>query len=268
LRTRTTAKSVGTANGEKLTHPAFTFGTTELNGFWVGKFELTGDTTTPTVLPNVTSLRNQNVSSLFTTISKFKNDTYGITSDSHMMMNKEWGAVAYLTQSIYGNNSEVRINNYSSTGASDGDTLTGCGASTDNEVASTTCQIRYGSNVADYLQSTTGNISGIFDMSGGAWEYVMCTYNSTIGSSGFSLLPDSKYCQTYTDLANLPLGDSLQETQGWYSDLAVFVNSIAPWFVRGGLCINGKSAGIFSFGNAYGDSVNNNSTRAIITPGA
>ena len=35
-------KKNGTKNGEWLTHPAFTFGNTELNGIWVGKFELTG----------------------------------------------------------------------------------------------------------------------------------------------------------------------------------------------------------------------------------
>ena len=32
-------KSSGSENGEWLTHPAFTFGNTELNGIWVGKFE-------------------------------------------------------------------------------------------------------------------------------------------------------------------------------------------------------------------------------------
>ena len=38
---------------------------------------------------------------------------YGFTSDadSHLMKNSEWGAVAYLTQSSYGKNSEIAINN-------------------------------------------------------------------------------------------------------------------------------------------------------------
>ena len=47
------------ANGHTTwaTHPAFSWGTketgyTELNGFWIGKFELTGKITEPTVLPN------------------------------------------------------------------------------------------------------------------------------------------------------------------------------------------------------------------------
>ena len=39
FETKDIPKSNGTSNGEWLTHPAFTFGNTELNGFWVGKFE-------------------------------------------------------------------------------------------------------------------------------------------------------------------------------------------------------------------------------------
>jgi len=265
---KSTAKSAGTTVGTYLTHPGFTFGTTELNGIWVGKFELTGDTTTPTVLPNVTSLRNQNLSTLFNTTTKFKTDTYGLTSDSHMIMNKEWGAVAYITLSVYGKNSEVRINNYTSTGAAGGDTLTGCGASADNGAASTTCQIRYGSNVADYPQSTTGNISGIFDMSGGAWEQVMGTYNSTISSSGFSTLPDSKYYQSYTDLASSPFGDALKETHGWYGDYSSFVVSSYPWFGRGGSCTDEQYAGMFYYDYNNGNPLSRDSTRVVIAPGA
>ena len=38
--------------GTWATHPAFTFGTKELNGIWFAKFETTGDYYQPTVLPN------------------------------------------------------------------------------------------------------------------------------------------------------------------------------------------------------------------------
>ena len=34
--------------------------------------------------------------------------------------------------------------------------------------------------------STTGTIYGVYDMSGGAWEYVMGNYNDIAASSGFS----------------------------------------------------------------------------------
>ena len=39
-----TEKSNGTENGEWLTHPAFTFGNTELPGIWAAKFEASGTT--------------------------------------------------------------------------------------------------------------------------------------------------------------------------------------------------------------------------------
>ena len=41
------------------------------------------------------------------------NNVFGLaSSDSHMMNNREWGAVAYLSHSAYGINNEIRINNY------------------------------------------------------------------------------------------------------------------------------------------------------------
>jgi hypothetical protein len=59
------SKSNGTTNGTWLTHPAFTFGTTELNGIWVGKFENSGTTSALTIKPDVTSLRNITVGDMF-----------------------------------------------------------------------------------------------------------------------------------------------------------------------------------------------------------
>src|SRR5574344_540555 len=95
------SKSGGDATGTNyLTHPAFTFGTDELKGIWVGKFELTGAITNPTIKPNIASLRRQTVSSFFNAMLA-KMDAYKV-DDSHMMKNMEWGAVAYLTQSKYG----------------------------------------------------------------------------------------------------------------------------------------------------------------------
>src|SRR5574344_1012975 len=125
-----TTKSAGTTNGTWLTHPAFTFGTTELNGIWVGKFENSGSTTNLTIKPNVSSLRSTTVGDLFNATRNQELTyaaNYGILStqiDTHMMKNMEWGAVAYLTSSIYGrytdtstcitSGCEVWINNNSS----------------------------------------------------------------------------------------------------------------------------------------------------------
>ena len=94
------------------------------------------------------------------------------------MKNTEWGAVAYLSHSKYGTMNRIRINNNSNyvTGYASVKEPT-CGYTGKNE----TCN-QYGTESsvtqpwntsAGYLASTTGNISGVYDMSGGAWEYMM-----------------------------------------------------------------------------------------------
>ncbi|MBS5777831.1 MAG: hypothetical protein KIC82_00005, partial [Acholeplasma sp.] len=234
------------------THPAFKFGNTELTGFWVGKFEVSGSTSTITVKPNVTSLRSQTVSSFFTAIQNVKT-TYGINNaDSHMMKNMEWGAVAYLKQSKYGlGTTDIAVNTNSSY-------YTGGGTSD-----------AYKTNVA---QSTTGNIYGIYDMSGGAWEFVMGNYNDTISNAGFSSMPAAKYYDKYTSRTG-KTGDATKETLttfgsntgGWYSDYADFPFSSRPWFRRGGGYDSGTNAGVFYFGNSLGGDFNPDSARAVLS---
>lgn len=85
---------------------------------------------------------------------------------------------------------------------------------------------------------------GIYDMSGGAWEYVMRNMANSSGrfypqNSGLSQ-PDSKYydsCRygtSSTDYSCGQLGDATKETRGWYSDKTDFVYSSNLWFGRGG----------------------------------
>ena len=202
---KTTTKSTGTEKEEWLTHPAFTFGKEELNGIWVGKFETTGTGDNPTILPYtttnpVTSLRSQNVSTQFLTAQKFIK--YGLENiDSHMMKNSDWGAVAYLTNSefgrcIGGTCEEVRINNSSLY-------YTGCAATNpattlpaDYKDYTSSCQNTYNTEIG-VLASTTGNITGIYDMSGGSWEYVMGiiedSLNSGVSVSGRNNLYNSGF---------------------------------------------------------------------------
>ena len=63
------------------------------------------------IKPNVYSWRDINVSNAFYTSYEYKREL-----ESHMMKNTEWGAVAYLANSIYGrctsnNCEEVSMNN-------------------------------------------------------------------------------------------------------------------------------------------------------------
>ena len=196
---------------------AFTFGDKQLSGFWYGKFEIGGtlassctnetcNVSNIVVKPNAEALRGQTISDLFYASRSMEqpNNSFGFVSsevDTHMSKNNEWGAVAYLTQSIYGrctsstSCTEVYINNSSGmyTGRSGGNV----GGSTPingtyTDQTSTTQDNAYGFyTYDDYLlnyntntkgnkvsgkgtgASTTGTIYGIYDMSGGISEYVM-----------------------------------------------------------------------------------------------
>ena len=262
---------------------AFTFGTKQLSGFWYAKFELSHSTLASgsysnnlgctneacnnangiIIKPSVTSLRRNNVSNFFFASRSMEQtgNSFGFVSsevDTHMSKNNEWGAVAYLTQSIHGRCtnsttcSEVGINNNSGY-------LTGYGApaGSNDSVTNGAYNTTLGKDA-----STTNNIYGIYDMSGGAYEYVMGVYTNTIGESGFSSLPDTKYYNNYTETSYT--GHALTETKNWYSDSADFVVSSYPWFVRGGFCSYDATAGVFNFHYGMGYPDNIYSSRLVI----
>ena len=290
-------KEVATGNDQWYTHPAFTFGDKELDGIWVGKFETTGSSSIPTILPNKNSITSDdsNLSNEFKIALKFAGGSmtnnvisfigstyYGLTSstDSHMMKNSEWGAVVYLSHSKYGINTKIRMNNYLKMFRIDY-FFTGCGADAahaNTYDSVTTCAIPYGTVSGEtytYPQSTTGNISGIFDMSGGAYDAVMGNLGNAIGSSGFSdtwftTTGNSKYYDLYdssiftgTNSTNMTFctlatcgGHALNETNKWYSNSpsSAFVYSRAPWFSRGGTS-SGTTYNGFSVNTTSGGSV-------------
>ena len=250
---------------------AFTFGDKELSGFWYGKFEISHTTlasnktknnlgcTNETcsnangiiIKPNVTNLRYNNVSNFFFASRSMEQsgNSFGFVSsevDTHMSKNNEWGAVAYLTQSIYGRCTssttctEVGINNNVNK-----QTGYGAPAGSNTSVATGTYNMTSGKDA-----STTKTIYGIYDMSGGANEYVMGVYNKTIGSSGFNSLPDEKYYNNYTVTSYS--GHALTETQEWYWDSAGYVESSYPWYSRGGTFVDSSNAGVFKFTQANG----------------
>ena len=110
--------------GTWATHPAFTFGTKELNGIWFAKFETTGDVKQPTVLPNNLAMTgdsdeiNRKVGTFYTLAKTFgvndpqnvggikvsaaQNNHHLAKFSSRMVNNKDWGAAAYLSASKYG----------------------------------------------------------------------------------------------------------------------------------------------------------------------
>ncbi len=291
-------------------HEAFTFGTQELNGFWYAKFETAGtlstnyqacsnetcDISNITIKPNETSLRDQTVSSFFYAARSMEqtNNPYGFSTSKdtnlnvHMSKNREWGAVAYLTQSEYGRCTdgtctEITINNCYNSGVT-----TGIGADAIGDAeSSTTCTtaVNMYNGEKGVLASTTGNIYGIYDMSGGTLEYVMGIFNdgtniysgySTGNNSGFngylyndgtpiekidgieffSINSNSKYYDTYTNTGSYDNAQTdytndrqhaLLDTSMWYGDYVYFVNPNFPWFPRGGYYSGESNAGVFAF---------------------
>ena len=254
---------------------AFTFGNKELSGFWYGKFEIGGSLASSctnetcnvsniVVKPNVSSLRSQKVSSFFYASRSMEQagNSFGFVNsevDTHMSKNNEWGAVAYLTQSIYGRCTssttctEVGINNNSGY-------ITGYGAPAGS--SSSVTNGAYNTTLGKDA-STTGTIYGIYDMSGGAYEYVMGVYNNAKSSSGFNSLPDEKYYNNYTGSSYT--GHALTETKRWYGDNDGFVSASYPWFARGGYYGAGGVTGVFYFSSHDGNYINSHSSHLVIS---
>ena len=184
------------------------------------------------IKPNVYSWRGIQVANAFYTSYHYQRDL-----ESHMMKNTEWGAVAYLTQSKYGRCEEkdggttcdeVRINNSQSfiTGMSATYAPT-CGYTNLRE----TCNIYEtlnslyidGGNSYNYynkeskVASTTGNYTGVYDMAGGALEYVMGVMLDKDGklSSGRNDKYNSNFVGTLTNPED---GEVLSKTTWTTSD--------------------------------------------------
>ncbi|MDD2181129.1 MAG: hypothetical protein PHW32_02040 [Bacilli bacterium] len=277
-------KSNGINNGEWLTHPAFTFGEEELNGLWVGKFETTGTRSKPTIKPNFPALAYQNISSQFTIAKNFNNQKqYGLNtkSNTHMMKNTEWGAVAYLTNSKYGKTSEVWVN-------PSRDFITGCAGTSASSPLIPDCPNPYTTENGQQA-STTGNIYGIYDMSGGTAEYVMGgiydenNQNIKLGLASFDNIDNANmnnYIDKYqygtssnnqTAYDRRILGDATGETRGWNNDGANFIMDEPIWngygfywFIRGGYYNDKETAGIFSFSHQDGAAYNYNGFRVVL----
>ena len=302
-------------NGAYYTHPAFTFGSVDLTGFWVGKFEVSSDvnctpldystlgedcnlsTINPLTKPNTISWRGAPVSTFFTNIKKMDSNgnIYGLSSnvDTHMIKNIEWGAVAYLSHSKYGTCTngickEIGMNNNSNY-------ITGCGADAGSS-ESATCN-SYETELGKSA-STTGNIYGIYDLSGGALEYVMGNmvgpdgksimsgYSSNGLNSGFTGIiytgsyidftggydyPLEKYYDKYSFSGEAvrkntgKLGDASKEVFTWYSLGIYNLRGTYPWHYRGGMYNSRYAPGVFALNGGTGYASVAESSRFVIT---
>ena len=188
-------------NNKYYTHPAFTFGDEELEGFWIGKFEVSPNSnstcsSSPSeancnktgiqllTKPDRIAYRYADMANLFYNVFNMNNsgNIYGFTtnSDLHMIKNMEWGAVVYLTFSRFGLCEDgvcdrVYKNNSTSyyTGRS------GTSFNTTTEVAGG--NFKYNEIGTGTNASTTHTIYGVYDMNGGAGEKTMSSIINTKG---------------------------------------------------------------------------------------
>ena len=194
---------------EEKAYKAFTFNNNELKGFWVSKYEagLNDDDLCITLMatgacnssdkklifkPNLSMLNKISMANIFYAIRKMelKNNIYGFKNegtklnndgtivgdsnniDLHMIKNSEWEALILLSESKYGNKDILPNNSF----------VTGMTYVNDEE---------FNYNLGNgALGSTTGNITGVYDLVGGRREYVMLNnYHSNIfdnsSNSGF-----------------------------------------------------------------------------------
>ena len=137
--------------------------------------------------------------------------------------------------------------------------------------------------------STTGNIYGIYDMSGVS-QYMMGNivqegtelgaFNANSQSGIWDEVPELKYYDSYeNDTSTLShgrglLGDATRETlktfgtsvlDGWYSDSSVFPIVSSYWFVRGGFSTYGARAGAFAFDRNGGSPNGGFNFRVVLT---
>ena len=213
---------------------------------------------------------------------------YGLNSsnvDGHLTKNSEWGAVAYLSYSKYGRNcTEVTNNSANPNGSNTIYAVTGYANDTNGEAKDLTTLVN-GQEVGNWKTSngqkasTTGNIYGIYDMSGGVWEFTSGYlakgeyFDSYAGklkieNSGNSSKYKSIYAYSNSEESNVNnyneennnkrLGEAIWETStrgsgtsSWNSEISGFVSSTSPFSIRGGR-VGSSGNGLFSFNTNVG----------------
>ncbi|GHU07997.1 hypothetical protein FACS189431_3450 [Alphaproteobacteria bacterium] len=275
--------------GSWFTHPAFTFNNHELNGIWVGKYEMTGTAAAPTSLPDQIPVNTQTIGAMFNgakNVAAANAGGHGITSassDTRIFNNDDWGAVAYLSQSLFGvctnaactedgtpatsmtpgNAQKIWNNGTGGCAANYNPGKTGYGNGGKSDTCSNSIGVNgsgaagtgtYNTNNAYYsdngqLASSTGNPTGIYDLAGGVWEYTLGVYNSTINTatSGISAF-DAKYMNNYP---NPPLTNATTDiSNGRYNLTSTFTTALGQaTFETGGVV--GSLAGMWNGDHSY-----------------
>ena len=250
-------------------HPAFKYGE-DVSGIWVAKFEASKNNGKLQIKPGVESGIGDSISRAYDICINYNN-----TLNSHLMKNDEWGAVAYLSKSEYGKDTEeVWSNNSEQTGASG---RAGPNIGTDYDYTSS----------QGVKASTSGTVYGVYDMSGCHGELVaaylnngnsnLTLYGKSLVSAGNGVgdtnektknvyqIGDSDKAELNYEATKGKYGDAIWETSdgyvgsnGWFENTThVFCETKYPFIFRGGYYQSCFDAGVFAFsycsglGNGY-----------------
>ncbi|MEG0073081.1 MAG: hypothetical protein RR922_01950 [Clostridia bacterium] len=217
--------------------------------------------------------------------------------DVHMIKNSEWAATAYLSNSIYGklgnneyalaekevyiNNSFADNNKKSYTGRSGG----APGGAVKLKPGQTKENSPYGyytydgknvkqdtGEILDYAinknsgygASTTGNIYGAFDMSGGYETIVaaICIEKDNPNKEQLTYA-NSKYLEVY-GVNEYKKGDATLEAKNFYGDMAYMIANDYRNMARGIKAFMGRPAGIFGYTRVYEWDSGINTSRPVI----
>ena len=244
------------------------------DGIWFGKFESTADSSTTNsiqkikIKANIASWRSVTTSNMYNSSLNMDTD-YNLTQmDSHMARYTEWTTVPYLANSIYGRCTNATTCTEITKNASD-QYLTGRGA-----------------YKTYYTQTSTINITGIYDISGGSIDQVSGYLTGVKASSGFTTLPtDNTYVDVFTSsdtskgnysVITAVNGNSAlngifaellnprTETVGWYEDNSASVTSTNAWFGLGGYYRHTFNAGGFASHATAGGESASSSFRTVL----
>ena len=238
-------------------------------------------------------------------VSSPQNSHHLAKLSSHMVNNNDWGAATYLSASKYGAGyNGVQINSQYEMHDDSNDArygITGCGPYANGDVgmyssrnnswidhkgvsvgalgtqqACSSDGTRAYNGTLGQLASTTNNPTGIYDMSGGVYEYTAGSYTTNLNESGVSTDGDyfgakahPPYVNTYN--FNAPNGctfatcggQALYETLGWNGHRTDSLDSRYVWFARGGYAADGSNAGVFALISYNGVTGHTSSTDAF-----
>ena len=238
-------------SGDFIVHPGFTHGGDTYSGLWVAKFQASSDgeggnndDERARFVSDAPIWRKQSMKNVLQVVGKMNDyvNPYWMpaektVADMHLLKNSEWAAVAYLAYSTaYNTNAGANKNPAYVTGG--------------------------GNFINNASQSTSHNVYGIYDMSGGGYEFVAAYSGEYSGKAGVLADLDKKYVDV---IGSNDTGHAISEVAGWFGDsyrLPIEISPLRGYYAAG---TGNNDFGFFAIkSGSLNNSDENSSWRAAI----